>query len=486
MIRKRDSIHIIWINYLLIVILNLGLINHLISQEKLVHFFPDQNILSITRSYADKMYFFEDYENFVEAKLFVNEEKNFVIEVYYLKNDSTYKDRMILTPEEKTTYLQQMLDNYAAKSVMTVKNDSGQVVALNQQGRPALLVMNTITGLGFYGYALPMMLDIEDGKAFVGLYMLAASTSFYLPYRSTSFKNVTKAQASLSFYGQSRGIMQGLFLSELLTKDINYNYTNYYQYEREVAVKRQTQFALGIGASIAGGLIGNRVAAKNGYNGGDVSILQMWGDAGTISGIMLSDVLGFYNRSNQDAIYATAMATSAIGLFVGKKFADTQQYTLGDAIVYRSTLLLGCLAPATLVHYFEPKEESVYTSAMLIGGLGAGFFGWKLLQSREFDTGEGVFTALGEISGALLGLGAGYLIAPEDNNGKLILTTTTVGAAAGYFLMINRKNKGSQKTATQYNLDMSLNPMALMQKNRTTMNDSPLNANYLATIRLTF
>lgn len=455
------------------------------AQEKQVPFFPKQEIMSIDRGYAKKMSFFTEYDAFVEAKLFLTPEKSYALEIFYEKNDSLYKDRKILTLQEKDRYLDDLLHQYAealnedAGSRQSTVGDSAlaEIRVLNQRGRSAMLVMNTIAGLGYYGYALPSTFQVEDEKAFVGLYMLAAGASFYIPYRITQRKDVSLAQASLNFYGISRGVMHGMFLGELLSVEPDYD--DYFPYpqaqfwtELEFAKARNdydaardrrnsTLFGMGIAGSIAGGIAGYNLADRWEYDGGSTSIFQMWGDLGTISGLLLADVFDFYEKPELNAAFGTALFTSVLGMAGGKFFGDTRNYTLGDAIVYRSSILMSTLPLITLVDYFDPEEETAYTAAGLAGIAAGGYLGWRATRNLDFDTNDGVFIALGELAGGLLGLGLGYLIAP-DAESEILLTSATLGALGGYGLMYSGLKKNAIKLNSQVDLDLRLNPMGLL------------------------
>jgi hypothetical protein len=458
------------------------------AQEKQVPIFPEQEITTINRNYAKKMSFFTGYDDFVEAKLFLTPEKTYALEIFYEVNDSLYKDRKILTLQEKDRYLEELLQQYTEQAADKTgsgpaagKDTSRTTVQLvNQKGRPAMLVMNTIGGLGYYGYALPITFQVEDEKAVVGLYMLASAASFYLPYRITQNRDVTLAQASLNFYGISRGVMHGLFIGELLSKnpsfDDYFTYDPYAQgdiwneaeyiqaqkdYDKAEERRQSILFGMGMVGSITGGIAGYNLAERWEYDGGSTSIFQMWGDLGTISGLLLADVFDFYDKQELNATFGTALFTSFLGMGVGKYFGDTRNYTLGDAIVYRSTVALSALPMITLVDYFKPEDETAYTVAGLAGIAAGGYLGWKATQDRNFATSDGVFVALGELAGGLLGLGIGYLVAP-DFESEILLTSATLGALGGYGLMYSTLNKNALVRNNRIDLDLRLNPMGLL------------------------
>jgi hypothetical protein len=176
---------------------------------------------------------------------------------------------------------------------------------------------------------------------------------------------------------------------------------------------------------------------------------------------LLADVFDFYSRRELNAAFGTTMATSFLGMTAGKFFGDTRSYSLGDAIVFRSTVALSALPLITLVDYFNPEDETAYTVAGLAGIAAGGYLGWKATQNRDFTTSDGVFVALGELAGGLLGLGIGYLIAP-DFESEILLTSATLGALGGYGLMYTGLKKNALVLNNRMNLDMHLNPMGLL------------------------
>ena len=466
-LRKTESFKI----FLLLIAFLAILSGNAIAQEKLVAFFPEQDILTIDKNYARRMSFFTEYENFVEAKLFQVNGDRYALEIFYEKNDSLYKDRVEMSGSEKELYFNTLKEQYARSTDQDIdRKDNSEITLLNQKGRSAMLIANTAVGLGYYGMALPSMLGTENTKVNVGLYMITAGAAFYIPYRATMNKDVTLGQASFTFYGQSRGIMHGFFLGELLSKvpeAANYPNTSERDWEEYYnAQDRREQFLFGMGmaGSIGEGIAGYHLARRWDYSGGSTSIFQMWGDVGTISGLLASQLAGFWDKREPDALFGTTLLTSAAGMFVGKYFGDSRNYTLGDAIVYRSNIVLASLIPITLIHYFEPDEPDAYTAAGLAGfGIGS-YLGWRQTKDKDFETSDAVFIALGEVAGGLLGAGLGYLIAPENSDGKVILTSASLGALSGYALMYNQFSKKSMKLSGNIDIDFHINPMGMLMK----------------------
>jgi hypothetical protein len=483
-----------------------GLLN-LTAQEKQVPFFAEQDVVTIEKGYAKKMAFFQEYENFVEARLFKLADGTFALEVFYEKGESLFKDRKVMTSGEKDLFIQSMLGvNIAEAGVDTVPGvqappaSVAPKVVLNQKGRPAMLVMNTLTGLGYYGWTVPVSLGIEDEKAFVGMYMLSAATAFYLPYKITENKDVSLGQASFTFYGQSRFGLHGFLLASSLSKRVNYDdYVNYddpnymyneYDYQRyDRAREKQDRayFSMSILGSVAGGIAGYNLAGKWDYSGGSTSIFQMGGDVGTISGLLLSDVFGFWDKPENNAMAATTLGMSIAGMGVGKYLGDTKSFTLGDAIVYRSTILASCMVPVTVIRYFDPDDFTPYAIGGLAGIAAGGYLGWKSTLNRDFSASEGVFVALGELAGGLLGAGLGFLVAPDIDDLGVILTTSTLGALGGYALMYGpMSKKAALATKDKFKLDVGFNPSALLVGEQALRNPAYAGLGSLVNVKVRF
>jgi hypothetical protein len=457
----------------------------LFAQERLVPIFEEQDIVSIDKNYARRMAFFTEYENFIEAKLFLSSDHRYALEIFYQKNDSLYKDRIEMSESEKEMYINTLKEQFTVNTKQdSATKEKPQITLLNQKGRPA--------SLNFYGFAVPLMLGTENTKVNVGLYMITSGVAFYIPYRLTKDKDVSLGQASFTFYGQSRGIMHGFFLGELLSKRpvshefIDGSYVTNVNYRQELDRREQFLFGMGIATSIGEGIAGFNLARKWDYTGGSTSIFQMWGDVGTISGLLATQITGFWDKPEPDAIFGTTLLTSAAGMVVGKYFGDSRNYTLGDAIVYRSNLVLASLIPLTLVHYFEPDETEPYSAAVLAGLAIGSYTGWQQTKDKDFETSSAIFVALGEVAGGLLGAGVGYLIAPENSDGKVILTGASMGAFSGYALMYNQFSSKARHLSTKVDIDFNINPIGLLMDRKKPLQPELLHFYDVASLRVRF
>ena len=437
---------------LLLITISFFLILAVTAQEKQIPFFNQSKTYTINKKMANKAGLFNEYSSFEDAKLFLLSDSTYVLEISYKENKQTLRKKVSLTEIEKNKLIQDL------QTKLRVNNST---LEINQTGRTRLLIGSTAVGFVGYGPSFTNFVNSSSGnyKVYVAAYMLASGLSFILPYSLTKNKEVTGSQASLTFYGQTRGFYHGTALSYILNDEPN---------------NIKLPAFMGTLFSVGEGIAGFKLAKKWDFNRGDASIFQLGGDVGGIFGLLISDMLGLYGNVNTNTnrmpniqgIFATSLLSTGAGFVLGKKIADTHQYTLGDAVTLRSTILLGTLFANTTTIYFRNMIESSkpYTLGTIAGaGLGAAI-GVKLLKGKDFSTNQGVMIALGEIAGGLIGLGTGFLLLPENSDGaSLIMTTATLGATAGFAIMYkNFSQKIGVNSPNNTAMNFSINPAGLM------------------------
>lgn len=435
----------------LLTIISFFLILAVTAQEKQIPFFSQSKTYTIDKKMAKKAGLFSEYTDFEDAKLFLLADSSYVLEISYTENKQTLRKKVSLTEIEKNKLIQDL------QTKLRVNNSA---LEINQKGRTRLLIGSTAVGFTGYGPSFTSFVNSGSGnyKASIAAYMLASGLSFILPYSVTKNMEVTEGQASLTFYGQTRGFYHGIATSIIINKE-----------------PREVKFPAFMGTlfSVGEGIAGFKLAKKWNFDRGDASIFQLGGDIGGVFGLLVSDMLGLYGTSNNTStapniqgIFATSLLSTGAGFVLGKKIADTHQFTLGDAITLRSTILLGTLFANTSTIYFRDmiKTSKPYTLGTIAGaGLGAAI-GIKLLKGKDFSTNQGVMIALGEIAGGLVGLGTGLLLLPANSDGvSLIMTTTTLGATAGFAIMYkNFSKKIGINSPTNTAMNFSINPAGLM------------------------
>src|SRR5690606_7549101 len=83
------------------------------------------------------------------------------------------------------------------------------------RGGAALIAQDAIAGLAFYGWAVPLALEMDGSKAGAA-YLLASSASSFVPFVATRTDAVSRGMAGLNRYGITRGAAHGLLLHNLL------------------------------------------------------------------------------------------------------------------------------------------------------------------------------------------------------------------------------------------------------------------------------
>ncbi len=482
---------------------------NIFCQEKQIPFFPEAGINTINKSYAKKSVLFADYSAFLEAQLYEISENEYAVEIYFEKNDTIYKERKLLDSLQKQVFIDDLMQQMVASGKATKKKSreisaiasdssrhvsqiSRETMVLSQKGRTGLLISSSIVGLGFYGYAVPITFGIDGDKEFIASYMLVGASGFLIPYYATRYKNVTVPQLSMTLFGQTRGIANGFILGELIhnAPDFNEESGNWEEYLKLQDKHERLTIGLGILGSLTEGFAGFKLASKWNYSIGSASIHQMWGDVGLLSGILFADVFkltGSNLRSDEQMKFGTWFTSSMGGLVAGRFFADSRNYTLGDAIFYRSTIALAASLPVVFVHYFDPNGTQPYSASILLGGLTGSYLGWKALQGRDFTTAQGFIISLGMISGGLIGLGTGALIA-DDFNADVLLTTTAIGAITGYGLFYYAFKNKALTLGKNVKLEMNINPAAFITNNHDdkSYSTNPACNNYLFNFRATF
>lgn len=437
----------------------------LFAQEKQVPFFIESNIYTIDKKMANKIQLFQEYENFESASLFLLENGNYILEIFYLEEGSRTRKNISLSPEKKEELIAEI------RQKMALQNKSFD---LNQTGRTALMIGASAVGLGYYGWAVPGMLDIQDEKSYIASYMFSAGLGFVLPYVFTKNIEVSRQQASLTFYGQVRGALTGTYLSFILDED----------------AETELIFGLGTLFSICGGITGFHLAKQWDYSRGQISTLQLGGDLGSIYGSLTAEVFDFWEDDKTRPATSSILLGSALGLVAGKYWANQNYYSLGDAISLRTSIAIGSLFAINIVDFFEPEEFKPYSFAGMIGMAAGGLVGHYFNQGQGFSTSKGILISLGGITGGLIGLGGGYLISPDDQNSdpsSYLLTGASIGAIAGYAIMYSQLSKRLEiDSKKEVVMNMSFNPVALLNFKNTELLKNPYYTNELCRLSLRF
>jgi len=290
-------------------------------------------------------------------------------------------------------------------------------------GRPRLLVDSMILSLGYYGWALPAAAGVEDGKGFVAGYMLTSAAGFYLPFTLTRNASVSGAQATLAFYGGSRGIAWGQLLTGLAVGP---------------DVTERTLFGVGAVTSVMSGIAGYQTAGRRGMDGGTAEMIGLGGDFGAAFGLGTAHLTGvtFTQEQNRAWCGATLLGAGA-GLYLGSRAARVGHYTRGDARVLSTVGLVAASAGLAAADLTNPSENRFYSASLMAGALAGLYAGERMLRDEDFTAGQGTLVRLGTLGGGLMGAGLAYLTAPAHDEGDSRRYTlgTAVGGAVGFAVL---------------------------------------------------
>lgn len=423
--------------FIFILLLFICLIEIISAQEVQIPIDEEGKIEYIDSKLEQKLGLFTEYSNFRKARLFRISDTSFVLEISYQLQEKLLKVRLLLSAEEAKNFQQKVTER--------IKQKKSEVI-LDQRGRTTLIIATMTLSLGYYGWAVPVAFDVDDRKLAVAIYMLTSGAGFYIPLSVTSKIPVTDAAATLSLYGGTRGIVHGIFLARLFSKEPS---------GKEI-------IASGMLVSIVELLAGFKIANKLNISAGTAETIGVGGDFGLGLGLGAAHLAIFFENDNDQAVAGSVLLGSAVGLLGGKLLSNHQPYTRGNSRVLSTAGLLGAYIPLAVVDISGTKNEKAYTAASMLGtvvGLGPGH---NLVRGKDFTTGQGNLIKLGQLAGGLLGLGVAYLLSSEDDdNSTLYLTSSSIGAAGGFWWMYRSYAQRSQTSNKGSSLNINIKPEGL-------------------------
>ena len=414
----------------LFLLLSLALTASSLAQEAQVPMDEEGKLDYIDSKLEQQLGLFTQYQNFQEARLFQVSDTSFVLEISYQPGEQLLKERLPLSANETFEFRRKVTER--------IKHEKPEVV-LDQEGRSKLIAGSLALSMGYYGWAVPVMFDLQDGKTISALYMLISGAGFFIPLTATRHKRVTDGEATFSLYGGTRGIVHGIFTYGLISgKDAS---------EREAV-------GAGMVGSLAEAITFFALANKSNMRPGKAEVIGIGGDFGLGLGLGTAHLANFFDDDKERSLCASIVLGSGAGLLAGKFLADRQPYTRGDAYVLRGAGMLGAYLPVAAVDLAKPKDDKTYTSAAMAGavvGLGVGHF---LVRGKDFTTGQGKLLNLGELAGGLVGLGVAHLVSSDEHDRSLYLVSSAVGATAGFWLLYwsFAEDARTQEKSTSWNI----------------------------------
>lgn len=396
----------------------------------------------IDRGLAERLgLFLDDYPDLQVVRLYRVDDEAFVLEITFRQDGRSARQRVPMTAGEVRAL---------RGRVTAALADRAPRVAVDRDGRFLLLATTTALGLGYYGWAVPVMLDIDSGRGILAAYMFTAGASFVAPYLYTRNRPVTYGMANAGFWGSTRGISHGALLAHVLDSTPDSRMTH----------------AFAMTGSLAEGLAGYSWARSTSMTAGDAHTIGNFGDFGySWAGATMITL----QPDSERLVYTALLGGAAAGLAVGPSRAERLPYTWGDAEVQRAAFYLGAangLALWDLLVGSDPSDDQVrILGPLLLGGSVAGMMGAdRALVGRDFSAGQGILVDLGTLAGGLLGVGLAVLLGPDDFDDPTgVFLLGALGADLGFLATFRslssearRQNEGGESR-----IDIELNPGAL-------------------------
>jgi hypothetical protein len=413
------------------------------AQEVQVALDEAGRVHEIDRSLASRLgLFLDDYPQLQVVRLYRIDAERYVLEVTGQREGETVRERVPLTAAEVGSLRARVSAALAARA---------PEVALDQEGRFLLLGTTTLLGVGFYGWAVPVILNMSDGRATLATYMFTAGASFVGPFLYTRDRPVTYGMANAGFWGATRGIGVGTGLLALADPNAG----------------SRAFTAAAFAGSVGGGLAMYTWALRTDMSAGDAHVIGNHGDFG--AAWALSAML--MTRATDDrATAAMGLTGVGAGLAIGTARAGRLPYTWGDAEIQRGAFYLGMYNGLALWSAFvggdvSRGEERFLGAAFIAGSAGGLLLADRLLPGHDFSAGQGILVNLGTVAGGLVGLGAAVLIAPDNPDSPAIFfTLSALGANAGFGLTYLALADDARRAAGRQrgSLEVDFNPAALL------------------------
>ena len=376
--------------------------------------------------------FLDRYEGFREARLFMADDSSFVLEITHVRGGQSLREREVMT--------QVQIGVLRADFARRMSETAPLMDPRNQEGRPWLMTSAAALGLGFYGWALPYVLDVQDGSQVFGSYLLTAGGSFFIPLLLTSDSPVTTSAAGLYWYGGSRGIAHGVLLADA--------------FDDEPADNRGG-VGLAMGFSLIESIAGYQYAKLAAVDGGTAQAIAIGGDVGFLWGYAVNDLVTSYDQRGSNSRSASMLVGSLTGMLGGRVIARSRAYSFGDGTVVRTSGALGILvgtafADAAANGGGSGSNSKPYSAGLLIGSMAGLAIGDRLVAGRDFSGGDGVLMQLGTGLGALMGLGVIAITDPQGtDNSAAYWAGSAAGGVLGYAVTYSGLSRRAVSRATE-------------------------------------
>lgn len=380
------------------------------ANEVLIPFDSSGTVTRIDATVRNQTRLFADYPNFWEAQLFQESDSVYFLEISSRDQNRISRRRLPLSKSEVDSL--RLMVNLALHA-------RGPGVIYDQQGRAKLMVGYGLLSVGFYGWAIPYLGEME-GHSAVATYLILGSAGFIATYLATDRANVTDGAASASLNGATRGILHGVLLDDFMRGE-------------DATARSRTAAALVL--SLGEGIGKYFIAAHYRWKPGTVEMQSAIGDLGFGVGAGVAAYNDWYNRSRRhDRQAAGAMLGGCVlGTATGHYLARLQSYSRGDAYIMRGSYFLGAALPIGIVALDDHASDQTYIAAALSGAIAGAGVGHYLTRKYDYTTRQGAIILAMETAGALFG--SAIMSGSKSAAGRWIVATSGAATLFGLTLM---------------------------------------------------
>ncbi|MBK6766688.1 MAG: hypothetical protein IPG71_10340 [bacterium] len=398
-------------------------------------------VFVITSELESRLGLFQEYPEFLEARLYQASDSGYYLEILERKDSSQVRTRVPKTAEEVVD-----LRHRVSLAISQRAPES----LYNHEGRAGLIVNSAILSAGFYGWAIPVASKM-DGTASVTTYFFVTAAGILGPALGTDRMDITRATAMMDFYGGSRGIAHGIAV--------------YYALDPKEDHER-APYGWAVVTSLVERAALNAWATKSGMTAGKAAVIGVGGDFGIGLSAALASGYGLWNREHQHETGMMILAGSTAGMVAGTQLADHGHYTRGDGYVLRGIGIVGCALPAAICDVADQDGQTAATMAAAGSLVGLGI-GHRLLRDVDFSSSQGFTVLFAEFGFAALAM-TPVLASAVDNSGPYSLAAALSGTA-GFALGYAITSKSARTIHQSTELDFEFNPLPLVTETRDSM-----------------
>lgn len=431
-----------------------------LSQEVLVPLDNSGELMQISEELERELSLFPEYDDFREARLYSSSDTSFILEISYGVQGQVVRDRKPMTLEEATELRQRISTLIAQRNPRSLLDQSGRARFLG-----GMLTLST----GYYGWAMPVVIEAEGGSA-AAMYMFTSATGYFIPYLSTLNSQVTDAEATLSLYGGWRGILHGVALSYVLDENPD----------------DQAAIGTGMALSIIEAIAGYQAASGTGMTDGTASLIALGGDIGMAWGFGTGVLMNKWHDETESEAWSAVLVGSGAGITTGAMLAKYMRYSRGDVMVLRTASMLGALLPIGVLSSGKDADDEVIAASAMVGSVAGAVLGHQFVRSQHFTTEQGRIISLGTIAGGLFGFG--IVAGSESADNGTYWLAGTIGATCGFLatsLTTLGQNRAPKRMSSQ-DLEFSINPIGLADATRSDWKDTRRATVPMVTARLRF